>query len=277
MGDDSRSQGGSSRYTRRAALGVIAGGVLLGVSTAGAFDQVETRRPFGIAVDNATALVGIVDRGPVKKNAREPMVTITNNTAETATYTITLDSCGDGTLYDPDGATGCTVVFTLAAGNSGTVDLTAATTGTIGYSVGVASTAVSITTTGSIDAEAGNVAGAIRIQKPVKDQAFTAAPPQGNQGNVFKIKSVDVRDDDGDDDLIEVAYEVRAGGSGGTLVGEKTVTFPPSNRYNPGGNPAETIDPTAGYTIQSGQLYTLTVTVTDADGNTETSTVEDMA
>jgi len=265
------------RLTRRAALGLIAGGVLLGVGTSGAFDQVETRRPFGIAVDNTTALVGIVDRGPVKKNAREPMVTITNNTAETASYTVTLDNCGDGTLYGPNGTTGCTVVFTLAAGNSGTIDLTAATTGTIGYSVGVASTDVGIQTTGSVTAEAGNVAGAIRIQKPVQDQEFTAAPPQGNQGNVFEIKSVDIRDDDGDDDLVEVAYEVRAGGSAGTIVGEKTVTFPPSNRYKPNGNPAETIDPTAGYTIQGGVLYTLTVTATDADGNTETSTIEDTA
>jgi len=263
--------------TRRAALGLIAGGVLLGVGSSGAFDQVETRRPFGIAVDNTTALVGIVDRGPVKKNAREPMVTITNNTAETATYTITLDSCGDGTLYGPNGTSGCAIVFTLAAGNSGTVDLTAATTGTLGYSVGVASTAVGIQTTGSVTAEAGNVAGAIRIQKPVRDQEFTAAPPQGNQGNVFEIKSIDIRDDDGDDDLVEVAYEVRAGGSGGTIVGEKTVTFPPSNRYKPNGNPAETVDPIAGYTIQGGVLYTLTVTGTDADGNTETSTIEDTA
>lgn len=276
MGSDHR-HGHDMRLTRRAALGLLAGGILLGVDTSGAFDQVETRRLFGIAVDNTTALVGIVDRGPVKKNTREPMVTITNNTAETATYTITLDRCGDGTLYGPNGATGCTVVFTLAAGNSGTVDLTAANTGTLGYSVGMASTAVSIQTSGNVTAEAGTVAGAIRIQKPLKDQAFTAVPPRGNQGNVFEVKRVDVRDDDGDDDLVEVAYEVRAGGSGGTVVGEKTVTLPPSNRYKPNGNPAETIDPTAGYTIQNGVLYTLTVTGTDADGNTEPSTIEDTA
>ena len=213
MRTPARGRGNGNRYTRRAALGLIAGGVLLGVGTSGAFDQVEARRPFGIAVDNTTALVGIVDRGPVKKNAREPMVTITNNTAETATYTITLDSCGDGTLYDPNGSSGCTVVFSLAAGNSGTVDLDATTTGTIGYSIGVDSTDVGVDTTGSVTAEAGNVAGAIRIQKPLQDQDFTAAPPQGNQGNVFEVKQVDVRDNDSDDDLVEVAYEVRDGSS----------------------------------------------------------------
>ncbi|MFQ3475363.1 hypothetical protein HKK80_03760 [Halonotius sp. F2-221B] len=274
MRTPARGRGNGSRYTRRAALGLIAGGVLLGVGTSGAFDQVEARRPFGIAVDNTTALVGIVDRGPVKKNAREPMVTITNNTAETATYTITLDSCGDGTLYDPNGSSGCTVVFSLAAGNSGTVDLDATTTGTIGYSIGVASTAVAIDTTGSVTAEAGNVVGAVRIQKPLQDQDFAATPPQGNQGNVFEVKQVDVRDNDSDDDLVEVAYEVRDGSSGGTVVGAKTVTFPPSNRYKPNGNPAETIDPSPGYTIQNGQRYTLTVTGTDADGNVDTSTIQ---
>ena len=277
MRTPARGRGNGSRYTRRAALGLIAGGVLLGVGTSGAFDQVEARRPFGIAVDNTTALVGIVDRGPVKKNAREPMVTITNNTAETATYTITLDSCGDGTLYDPNGSSGCTVVFSLAAGNSGTVDLDATTTGTIGYSIGVDSTDVGVDTTGSVTAEAGNVAGAIRIQKPLQDQDFTAAPPQGNQGNRFEVKQVDIRDNDGDDDLVEVAYEVRDGGSGGTVVATKTVSFAATNRYKPNGNPAETITLDSGDTIQNGQRYTLTVTGTDADGNTETSTIADTA
>lgn len=272
----SRGRGGS-RYTRRAALGLIGGGVLLGVGASGAFDQVETRRPFGIAVDNATALVGIADLGPVKKNAQEPMVTITNNTADTVSYTVTLDNCADGTLYAPNGATGCTVTFSLDGGNSGTVDLTASATGTIDYAVSASSPGLSIQTTGSVTAEAGNVAGAIRIQKPVRDQEFTAVPPQGNQGNRFEIKSVDIRDNDGDDDLIQVAYEIQEAGSGGTVVGEKTVTFPPSDRYKPNGNPAEEIDPNPGYTIQSGQLYTLTVTATDADGNTEISTIEDTA
>jgi hypothetical protein len=273
-----RSRGrGETRYTRRAAIGLIAGGVLLGVDTSGAFDQIETRRPFGIAVDNATALVGIADLGPVKKNSQDPMVTITNNTADTVSYTVTLDNCPAGTLFGPNGAIGCTVTFSLAGGNSGTVDLTASATGEIDYTVNATSPVLSIQTTGSVTAKAGNVAGAIRIQKPVRNQEFTASPPQGNQGNVFEIKSVDIRDDDGDDDLVEVACEIQEGGSGGTVVGEKTVTFPPSNRYNPNGNPAETVDPTPGYTIQGGQLYTLTVTGTDADGNAETSTIEDTA
>jgi hypothetical protein len=271
------SRTGSGGVTRRAAIGIILGGVALGVSTSGAFDQVDTRRPFGIAVSDTNALVGLVDRGPVKKNAQEPMVTITNNTADTVSYTLTLDSCADGTLHSPNGGTGCSITFSLAGGNSGTVDLTATIAGTITYSISATSPTLSIQTTGSVTAETGNVAGAIRIQKPVRDQEFTAAPPQGNQGNVFEIKSVDVRDDDGDDDLVAVAYEVREGGSGGTIVGEKTVTLPPSNRYNPSGNPAETIDPNSGYTIQSGVLYTLIVTGTDADGNTETSTIEDTA
>ena len=265
---------GSGGVTRRAAIGIILGGVALGVSASGAFDQVETRRPFGIAVGDDNALVGLVDRGPVKKNSQEPMVTITNNTADTVDYTLSLDSCADGTLHSPNGDAGCTVTFSLGGGNSGTVDLTADLAGTVTYSVSATSPTLSIQTTGSVTAETGNVVGAVRIQKPLQDQDFAAIPQQGNQGHRFEIAAVDVRDNDGDDDLVEVAYEVREGGSGGTVVAEKTVTFPPSNRYNPNGNPAETITPDAGYAIQSGQLYTLTVTGTDADGNVDTSTVQ---
>ena len=129
----------------------------------------------------------------------------------------------------------------------------------------------------SVGAESGTIAGAVRIQKPLQDQDFTAAPPQGYQGNRFEIKQVDVRDDDSDDDLVEVAYEVREGSTSGTVVAQKTVSFAATNRYKPNGNPAETITANSGYTIQSGQLYMLTVTGTDADGNFATSTVQDTA
>lgn len=269
------SRTGSGGVTRRAAIGLILGGVVLGVSTSGAFDQVETRRPFGIAVSDTNALVGLVDRGPVKKNAREPIVTITNNTADTVSYTLTLDNCSDGTLYSPNGGAGCTITFSLAGGNSGTVDLAADIAGTITYSVSASSSGFAVQTTSNVTAETGNVAGAVLIQKPVQDKDFTAIPPQGNKGNVFEVKSVDVRDNDGDDDLVEIAYEVRAGGANGTIVGEKTITFAPSKRYSPNGNPAEVITPNSGYTIKGGQLYTLTVTGIDADDNAAISTIED--
>ena len=266
-----------SLLSRRAALVLLGGGGLLGITAAGAYDQVELRRAFGIGVSNDGALVGIVDQGPVKRNSRDPMVELTNNTAGSVSYTLTLNDCSDGTLYDNGGGSGCSVTVTLSAGNSTIIDIQASATGAISYAIEADGGSFSVTTTSTVEAQSGNVVGAIRIQKPSRDQEFTAVTPRGNGGNVFEVRSVDVRDDDGDDDLVEVAYEVREGGANGTIVGSKTVTLAPTGRYNPSGNPSEEIVPNAGYTIQSGQQYTLTVTGTDADGNVETSTVGDTA
>jgi hypothetical protein len=263
--------------TRRVALGLIGGGALLGITSAGAFDQVEANRGFDISVADETALVGIVDLGPVKKNSRDPMVELTNNTSDSINLTVSLTNCADGQIYDNEGGSGCSITVTLASGNAGIIDITAATAGTISYDISAVGDNVGVSTTSSVEAESGTIAGAVRIQKPLQDQDFTAAPPQGNQGNRFEIKQVDVQDDDSDDDLVEVAYEVREGSTSGTVVAQKTVSFAATNRYKLNGNPAETITPNSGYTIQSGQLYTLTVTGTDADGNFATSTVQDTA
>lgn len=156
------------------------------------------------------------------------------------------------------------------------VDIDTAVTGTIGFGIDVSGAEFTLETAGSLESVSGNITTAVVVQKPVKDQDFTAAPPQGNQGNVFEIKSVDVRDEEFPDDLAEITFEVRKAASG-TLVGEKTVIPPDPGRYNPSGNPAETVQSNDGYTIQSGTLYRLKVTGFDADGNFDTSTVEDTA
>jgi hypothetical protein len=250
---------------------------LLGITSAGAFDQVEGNRGLDISVANETALIGIIDQGPVKKNSRDPMVEFINNTSELISLTVSLANCADGQIYDNAGGSGCSIAVTLASGNAGLIDINAVTAGTISYDISAVGDNFAVDTTSSVEAESGTIAGAIRIQKPTKDQDFTAVPPQGNQGNMFEVKGVDIRDDDGDDDLISVVYEIREGGSGGTIIGDKMVTFPPTSRYKPNGNPAEEINPDGGYTIQSGQLYTMTVTGTDADDNFATSTVQDTA
>jgi hypothetical protein len=263
--------------TRRVALGLIGGGALLGITSADAFDQVEAKRGLDISVADETALVGILDQGPVKKQSRDPMVELANNTSASINLTVSLANCADGQIYDNEGGSGCSVTVTLASGNAGIIDINAATAGTIPYDISAVGEDFGVSTTSSVEAESGAIAGAVRIQKPLQDQEFTAALPQGNRGNMFEVKSVDVRDDDGDDDLISVVYEIREGGSNGSIVGDKSVTFSPSNRYKPNGNPAEEINPDGGYTIQSGQLYTMSVTGTDADGNFATSTVQDTA
>jgi hypothetical protein len=125
---------------------------------------------------------------------------------------------------------------------------------------------------GELPIQANN-AGAINIAKPTKDQSFTAVPD--GQGNQFEVDSVDIRDNDGDDDITEVNYEVREGGTNGTIVGQESTSFAATATYSPSGT--VTIQPNSGYSIQSGQTYTLTTTGQDTDGNYDNETVQDTA
>ncbi|TQQ79832.1 hypothetical protein EGH24_10090 [Halonotius terrestris] len=61
-----KSRGGSGGLSRRAALALIGGGGLLGISASGAFDQVGAQRPFDLAVDDDNALLGIETFGPIE-------------------------------------------------------------------------------------------------------------------------------------------------------------------------------------------------------------------
>lgn len=256
----------------------VAGTALLGIGTViqdtGAFSNLTGDRNTNLGVaSDSEAIVGIVGQGPVQKNNREPMVEITNNSKATVSYTVSLSTCSDGTLYDNDGDSGCSVTFSVAEGNSQMVDIEASVTGTIPYTISASETHLSFETSETVDAEAGNVASAVLIKAPTKDNEFTA----NDVDNVFEIKSVDIRDDDGDDDLAEVEYEITEAASG-DLVGSKTITFNPTvGRYNPKGNPADSVNPDSGYTITPGTQYRLKTTGTDADGNFETTTVEDTA
>jgi hypothetical protein len=217
------------------------------------------------------ALLGLSGQGPVQKNQREPMVLVTNNANDAITVTVTLQDCSQGTLYDNNGGSGCSVTFSLASGNSNTVDVAAAVVGTIPYTIESTSLNTNIQTVGEVTAEAGNVKGAVRIQQPNKDQDFTASEAQ----NVFEVAKADVRDGDGDADLDRIEFRVRVGGAGGTVVGSFDVTNPPGDRYAPNGNPAVSFPPDAGYSIAQNTTYALTITAFDADGNYSSETFED--
>lgn len=266
---------GSGGGKRRQFLLKLGGGAAIvagGATTLGssdAFDLLDAERnsPIGVASEGK-GVVGVVGQGPVKKNSREAMVEFTNNGPESVTITVTLDNSGDGTLYDNDGGSGSSVTFTLATGNSQFVDIDADVTGTITYSVNISSSSLSLDTTGSVESQSGNVESAVLIQAPSKNQDFDA----DKSANEFVVDKVDIRDDDGDDDLDKIEFRIREGGSSGTVVGSKDVTNPPGDRYNPA---SETIQPDSGYTIKYGTTYSLTVTGYDADGNFSSETVED--
>jgi len=279
MGRGSRANGSGPVNRRRVLVGLGTAIAGTGLVSTGALTDVSADRGVSVATaDGETALLGLVDQGPVKKNSRDAMVELTNNTDGDMTIAIALDSCGDGTLYDNDGGeTECPnnseLTFTLGSGNSQFVDIKASATGTIGYTVTATAPNVTIETTGTVESQAGNVTSAIRIQKPSKDNDFTAATGNGNNEGSFTADKVDIRDDDSDDDLTAVRFRVREGNSGGELVGSKDVT-PPGDRYQEN-NVDIPVEP--DYTITSGTSYALTVTVEDADGNIESETVEDTA
>ena len=277
----SRPAGGSDRRGFLFKLGggvaiITGGGASLLSSDAFSLANAIRNTPVDAAAEG-DGIVGIVRQNTVKKNSRDPMVEFINNGSQDIDIQVTLQNCGDGTLNNNNSNSGCSVVLTLPVGKSEFVDIDASVTGTIPYDVSVSEPGGSdfeLLTSGSIESEAGRGKGAIRIQAPNKDQDFTANPAQGNTGNNWTVKNVDVRDDDGDNDLTEVKFEVSVSGQG--IVGSTVVSNPPADRYKPNGNPAVTINPDdPNYTIQSGTQYTLTVTGTDADGNFDTATVDD--
>lgn len=261
-----------SRRTTLLKLGsaaAVATGVAAGVTETEAYTSVRGDRGVDVSVaDESDGLVGIVPQGPVKKNSREPLVELANNTDQSLTITVALNDCSAGTLYDNDGESGCSVSIMLGAGNSQFIDLEALVTGGIGFSIDVEGPSISLAAERSVEAESGNSPGAVRIQKPDTDSDFGARANRDEW-----TAKADIRDDDGDTDLDRVEFEVAEGNSGGTVVASRTVSTP-SDRYK------ETVtlspdDP--AYDIKRGQMYTLIVTGYDVDGNFDTATVQTTA
>lgn len=262
----------SGDLTRRAALGLVATGSVLSLSGTQSFSQFVAGRGVNVSVaaDPSNALLGTVDHGPVKKNERGVMTEFINNASDPMTVTVTLDAGTDGTLFDNEGGSGNSVSFTAGPGNSHLVDIQAWVTGTIFYGISVSSPSLSLETSGSVEAESGNVKGAVVINHPTKDKDFTADTGDDR----FEVAKVDVKDDQAPDDLDRIEFRVKEGGSSGTVVGSKDVSFPAgTGRYDP--NSGEVIQPDSGYSIQPGTLYALTIKAFDADGNFASETVED--
>lgn len=273
-----RSGGSAGGSSRRSVLLLMLGGTAAAVglgghgAVTGAFNTVEASRSGNFSVaSQEDAVVGVVNYGPVKKNSREAMVELANNRSDPIDITVSLDTCSDGTLYNNAGESGCSVVVSLESGNTRIVDIDAAVTGTIPFSISIDEPDFSLSTSGTVESESGNSPGAIRIQKPDADNDFVKRKNKNEWEADF-----DVRDDDGDDDLDRIEIEVEEGESGGTVVATDTITIDAadSNRYKEN---KRTIEPDDDYTIQDGQLYTLNVEAYDADGNVSTGTVQDTA
>jgi hypothetical protein len=87
--------------------------------------------------------------------------------------------------------------------------------------------------------------------------------------DMFNVKKVDIRDNDGDSDLTELEFELVENPNsenGGTVVATDEVTVNDGKKYNPGGNPSYSIS-TGSYELDDDNTYELTVVAYDVDGN----------
>jgi hypothetical protein len=167
----------------------------------------------------------------------------------------TLETTG-GTAYvyfEPSGEinAGTPIDIELGGVNAGATDGPY----TVGFSRGAADTAS--TTFGTTFV---NDPSAIQFNNFDGFTADTAA-------DEFILDQVNVQDADNDDDLDRIEYEVTD--SGGATVATETVTGIPTDQYQAQA-PARTISGT----VTGGELYTLTGTVYDSDGNSDSRSLD---
>lgn len=248
----------SGATSRRQVLLALGGTGLVGLGAnaiwTDAFASVTAARNSTInTTTGGDAYVGLEVYSPVGKNSQDPLVDVTNNFEDVAAITVSLETCSDGTLYGPDGDSGCSVSFSLSAGNTSLVEIEAAVKDTsVPFTVDAETASVAVTATRETYAEAGNAKGAVTIKK-IKD--FRADEKKDEWG----IKQVHVK---ADNELDRVEYEVRDGagetvatrtdGASGTQYKRNNLTIQPDDR---------------GYDVPPGGSYTLKVTAYDVLGN----------
>lgn len=274
----SRSRGRFSALSRRQALLLLGIGSFGGLAYAqgsGSYTSVTGDRisELGVAPEG-DGIVGILPQDTVQFNQRDPLVEFENNYDATLDITISLDDSSDGELYDNDGNSGSTLLITIIPDGSQIIDIKAAVTGTIPYSIDSSASHFSLATSETTDAVTGYNAGAVDIRRPNKNQDFTTDVKKGR----WEIQAIDVRDNDGDNDLDHIEVTIREGGSFGTEVATDTIDIKKndSDRYAPGGSPDARIDPDdRSYNVSTGTLYNLEFRAYDADGNYAVESLED--
>jgi len=248
----------SGATSRRQVLLALGGSGLVGLGAnamwTNAFASVTAARNSTInTTTGSDAYVGLEVYNPIGKNSRDPLVDVTNNFEDGASITVSLNTCTDGTLYGPDGDSGCSVSFSLSPGNTQLVEIEAAVKDTsVPFTVDAETAFAAVSATRETYAEAGNAKGAVTIQK-IKD--FLA----DEKKDEWTIKQVHVK---ADNELDHVEYEVRD--SAGAVVASRTdeASGTQYKRNNP------TIQPDdSGYDVPPGESYTLKVTAYDVLDN----------
>lgn len=221
--------------------------------------------------DDPDAIVGLLVADSVKRNNREELVDIENGTGYQVTFTVSLDDCTQGTLYGPNGS-GCAVDLTLSPGASKSVDIEASVKDTtIPFTIRGSSSEFAFEATRESTAVSGNTSGPILFKKL---DGYSA----NSDSDDWTIQNIDIRDNDGDDDLDRIEFEIED--SSGTIRATRTDTCGCNGgaKYSPNGQTAVRIVPDdSSYSVVTGETYKLTVTAYDADGNSAFRTREDTA
>lgn len=269
-------RGSFAGLTRRRLL-VGAGTVLVGAGAASAFDTVAfssatAPRTTNVSVaDDPDAIIGLLVADSVRKNKKDVLVDIENGTGHTVDFTVSLDDCAHGILYGPNGS-GCSVGLTLSPGASKSVEIEASVKDTtIPFTITGSSSEFAFEATRETTAVSGNTAGAIKFQKL---EGFSA----NSTDDDWTIRDIDIRDNDGDDDLDRVEFEIED--SSGTVRATRTDACGCSKRskYAPNGNPSVRIaTDNSSYSVTGDETYKLTVSAYDVDGNSAFETRKDTA
>lgn len=254
-----RRRRGRSTTRRRlllAAGAAVGGGALLSGSEAYTSAVLSRASGFGVSADDS-AVVGLYVYSSVEWNNRDPMVDVTNNAGRPLDVTVSLDTCSDGTVYLA-GSSGCSATATnVGAGNSVTAELDADV-----YGQDVPFT---VTATGDgFEATIGrSIASSFFSQDPIAISKLKNL--QANAGrDEFTVGLIQVRDQDGDDDVETVTY----------YVFDSSFTLVTSRQDTPGGvgkyQQSNLTIPTS-IDVRSNDTYYLYVVAEDADGNTDTA------
>jgi hypothetical protein len=161
---------------------------------------------------------------------------------------------------------------TISPGASRSVEIEASVKDTtIPFTITGSSSEFAFEATRETTAVSGNTAGAIKFQKL---EGFSA----NSTDDDWTIRDIDIRDNDGDDDLDRVEFEIED--SSGTVRATRTDACGCSKRskYAPNGNPSVRIaTDNSSYSVTGDETYKLTVSAYDVDGNSAFETRKDTA
>jgi len=248
-----------TEITRRTAIGLLTGGTLLSLSESAGFGTVVADRLTNISVtDDPNALVGLIVNDQVRKNQRELLLEIENNTSATVEFAVSLDDSTQGTLYNG--------TSTIGPEGSFSVEIEAnVKDATIPFTVTGTSPAFGFEATRETTAVTGNTQGAVTIDRLKKFEVDGA-------NERWTIMDIEVS---ADGELDRVEYEVAD--AGGTVRASRTDDAAGTEyvRDGTGNNPGVALQPDdPGDGVDNGTTYELTVTAFDTNNNVAVQTVQ---